>query len=230
MRMKLRLMGVVIAYINVIFVVGHFDEGTELVERVIRTEPVVTFPSRDQQWNLIIGRRYRKAETEYQRSRDFEGDHTLPDYIAFLRTLALEPSNRAAVLAAYERVRNSFGPESTSIINGFRPVLDNRAAMRAMVRKLVEDRRPNYEGAFVLADALNDPEGALISVRASLNRPDAADFRNYWNLWMMPYSRVRTLPGFKALLRKAGIVDYWRKTGNWGDFCKPVGADDFECR
>jgi hypothetical protein len=41
---------------------------------------------------------------------------------------------------------------------------------------------------------------------------------------------VRALPGFKALLREARIVDYWQKTGKWGDFCKPAGADDFECR
>jgi len=24
-------------------------------------------------------------------------------------------------------------------------------------------------------------------------------------------------------------VDYW-KTNGWGDFCKPVGKDDFECK
>jgi hypothetical protein len=41
---------------------------------------------------------------------------------------------------------------------------------------------------------------------------------------------MRTLPGFKQILRDAGIVDYWRATGKWGDFCKPVGSDDFECR
>jgi len=25
------------------------------------------------------------------------------------------------------------------------------------------------------------------------------------------------------------LYDYWRATGNWGDHCRPVGADDFEC-
>jgi len=30
--------------------------------------------------------------------------------------------------------------------------------------------------------------------------------------------------------RERLIDDYWRETGKWGDFCKPVGADDFECR
>jgi len=33
---------------------------------------------------------------------------------------------------------------------------------------------------------------------------------------------------FKALVRKAGLVDYWRARG-WPDVCHPVGADDFAC-
>jgi len=40
---------------------------------------------------------------------------------------------------------------------------------------------------------------------------------------------MRRLPGFKDLVQNVGLVDYWRSTGNWGDFCKPIGDDDFEC-
>ena len=43
-------------------------------------------------------------------------------------------------------------------------------------------------------------------------------------------SDVRRLPGFKDLARKLGLVDYWRKSGTWGDFCRPVGDEDFECQ
>jgi hypothetical protein len=32
------------------------------------------------------------------------------------------------------------------------------------------------------------------------------------------------------MLIEGGIVDYWRQSGRWRDFCRPVGADDFECR
>jgi hypothetical protein len=51
-----------------------------------------------------------------------------------------------------------------------------------------------------------------------------------FSLWRPVSKGMRRLPGFKTLLREQGIVDYWRKSGNWGEFCKPVGADDFECR
>jgi hypothetical protein len=30
-------------------------------------------------------------------------------------------------------------------------------------------------------------------------------------------------------VRELGLVDYWRASGKWGDFARPVGTDDFEC-
>jgi len=33
---------------------------------------------------------------------------------------------------------------------------------------------------------------------------------------------------FRAYVRKAGLVDYWRERG-WPDLCRPQGADDFVC-
>ena len=48
-------------------------------------------------------------------------------------------------------------------------------------------------------------------------------------LWIPIYADARKLPGFKNLLRKLGLVDYWRATGKWADFCHPVSDDDFEC-
>lgn len=48
-------------------------------------------------------------------------------------------------------------------------------------------------------------------------------------LWRKIYEDVRALPAFKQLLIDLGLVEYWRKKGNWGMFCRPVGDDDFEC-
>ena len=47
-------------------------------------------------------------------------------------------------------------------------------------------------------------------------------------IWHPAYSPVRKTERFKALMRKVGYVDYWRAKG-WPEFCRPVGADDFEC-
>jgi hypothetical protein len=39
---------------------------------------------------------------------------------------------------------------------------------------------------------------------------------------------VRKTDEFKAILRDLGIADYWRQSGNWGDYARPLGDDDFE--
>jgi hypothetical protein len=49
------------------------------------------------------------------------------------------------------------------------------------------------------------------------------------DIWGPTYREMRRLPGFKDILRRLGLIDYWRTTGNWGDFCRPVGDTDFEC-
>ncbi|HEU5137500.1 MAG TPA: hypothetical protein VFU13_20320 [Steroidobacteraceae bacterium] len=46
----------------------------------------------------------------------------------------------------------------------------------------------------------------------------------------VPYSDVRAHPDYKTLLTQAGVADYWRQTGRWGDGCQPAGADDFHCQ
>jgi TolB-like protein/DNA-binding SARP family transcriptional activator len=48
-------------------------------------------------------------------------------------------------------------------------------------------------------------------------------------LWHPSYAPVRKTERFKAFVRKAGFVDYWRAKG-WPDLCHPIGSDDFECR
>ncbi|MCH8203341.1 MAG: tetratricopeptide repeat protein [Proteobacteria bacterium] len=39
---------------------------------------------------------------------------------------------------------------------------------------------------------------------------------------------LRKSEDVKNLLRKTGMLDYWRTDG-WPDFCRPLGHDDFEC-
>jgi TolB-like protein/DNA-binding SARP family transcriptional activator len=47
-------------------------------------------------------------------------------------------------------------------------------------------------------------------------------------LWHPSLAPVRKTERFKAYVRKAGLVEYWRARG-WPEFCRPMGADDFVC-
>jgi len=42
------------------------------------------------------------------------------------------------------------------------------------------------------------------------------------------YSSARKTERFKTLVRKAGLVDYWKARG-WPDLCHPTTGDDFAC-
>jgi hypothetical protein len=47
-------------------------------------------------------------------------------------------------------------------------------------------------------------------------------------LWSSEVAPARRTERFKAFVRAAGFVDYWRIRG-WPDHCRPMGADDFAC-
>ena len=86
-----------------------------------------------------------------------------------------------------------------------------------------------------IADALGDADLTAVALRKYLEsregfRNGSMGFVDYFGLWIAPYSRLRSHPEFKKLLVEMGVVDYWRQTGKWGDGCKPVGADDFQCQ
>ena len=49
-------------------------------------------------------------------------------------------------------------------------------------------------------------------------------------IWQPVFGSMRADPRFKAIVRDTGIYDAWRATGQWGDRCSPLGADDLECR
>jgi hypothetical protein len=49
-----------------------------------------------------------------------------------------------------------------------------------------------------------------------------------WFIWHPTFAAARKTERFKTLMRKAGLVDYWRARG-WPDLCRPMGADDFVC-
>jgi TolB-like protein len=91
-----------------------------------------------------------------------------------------------------------------------------------------------------LAAMINSPGitplelGYLARVVAVSGQPDAA--LDYWfgaasspAIWDSIYADMRRLPDFPELLQQLGLLDYWRATGNWGDYCRPSTNNEPEC-
>ncbi len=213
-------------YINLIFSVGRLEETARVVEELKAIEPLAMFVSRDQQWNLTALRRYDDAEAEYLRGKTLAGSHAEPEYTRFLRLLSREDTSPQVLRDQYQRLQDSREGDLPRYLRELAPVLGDRPRMLEILRREFA-AQPSSEIAQT-ADALGDADLALAALRSTSN-VRSTDYDDYWELWISPYSALRTLPGYKELMRETGLADYWRQTGDWGDVCRPAGDDDFEC-
>ena len=121
------------------------------------------------------------------------------------------------------------GPFDINTIMG--KYMDDPAAAPQEIRRLMSTSPIDRDGlsSIVLAywaAYYGDPELALALTRRMLESEGMPG--QIMVLWRPVFRDMRKLPGFKDLMRDIGLVDYWKKYG-WGDFCHPVGDNDFEC-
>lgn len=80
--------------------------------------------------------------------------------------------------------------------------------------------RAAYEGHF------GRDQVAVKLLRIAMERPGGNG--NFY-LWYPTLSGARQLPEFRELVRAMKLVDVWRESGDWGDYCRPISETDFEC-
>lgn len=223
-------------YTNLIFAAGHLDQTVALDEQLRAVEPLAMFISRSLQYDYIAARRYDEAEAEYRRSLALEGSRTEPAWVAFLRMLAHKDADLKALRELHRQLVQDTGDSVSPNFRDLGAALHDRDAMLAILRNAAADpaNRGNPEILF-LADALGDADLAVAAMREFMEGTKGFDeghmaYGSYFTLWLAPYSDLRSHPEFKKLLIESGLADYWRQTGRWGDGCKPVGADDFQCQ
>ena len=129
----------------------------------------------------------------------------------------------------------------------FRRYLDNQSVPMPVLHEVFEvfdepeaavglrrraAREPMYRGATrqwhlaVWIAHYEDTDAALSALRKSQMVHSGAEAS--W-LWLPVLSKVRRQTRFKKLVTELGLVHYWRATGNWGRFARPLSGGDFEC-
>jgi hypothetical protein len=154
---------------------------------------------------------------------------------AITLTLALDMKDRGPIGEYLGKLINDDpAPRDTwPLSTTMRSLLDSPEAARTELHRFSTDPAyglPVVRNAIAIwASFFGDHELALAILRG-LN--ESGQF-TIFAIWRPIHKEMRRLPGFKDLVREAGLVDYWRSTGNWGDYCHPLGHGaqyDFECQ
>ena len=163
---------------------------------------------------------------EYERAQGLFGPQWPIDE-AMLAYLMHRGAPAAEIADRYERMGAQPGapPFCPALVRALRSPERARAILRELLDSLSKTApSATYEVA-LLAAYLGDHELAVDALRVFKETRSPA----FQNVWYPLLADVRKDPRFKDIIRGTGLVDFWRKTGQWSDFCRPLGADDFEC-
>jgi len=213
--------------------VGRPREAIEYYQRACRAEPLNVNPAEAIAMSHEMLGEYDKALQGYEQSKQLKvGNLALSD--TFMLVLALAMDDRALVETSFDmlmKADDDFLPPGSRALNPtMRSLLDEPEQAREALHRFAAD--PAYNSQFIRsvvmaiwASYFGDAELAL-KLQYQGDKPSVGVV---YALWRPIHKDMRRLPGFKDLVQKLGLVNYWRTTGKWGEFCRPVGDDDFEC-
>ncbi len=203
--------------------VGRPTEAIDYYQRIVRKEPLNSLGY------LVLGFAYEfagnidKATVAIKKGKELA---TQPEiYDNSLYVLAMEENNQPVLDKYFASLKNSEN-KLNQVIHSLYVSTENAGAK---LRSILAD--PSYRnfnlrvGFAVYSSYFEEDELALQAYREL----DVSEWTTFYPIWRPIHKNMRRLPGFKDLVKKLGLVDYWQRSGNWGDFCHPVGDDDFVC-
>jgi TolB-like protein/DNA-binding winged helix-turn-helix (wHTH) protein len=150
-------------------------------------------------------------------------DSAEPAIIRHSLTQGLARRDRERIVAAISRM-----PEN-NLHHRMLTLIDDREAALAELQRLaptgpVSSGFAGYIPLGLWSAYFGDQELALRYFGAATQ-----DSCNTLILWNPMLKDMRQLPGFKTLMNDLKLVDYWRETGQWNEFCHAAKDGDFEC-
>ncbi len=208
-------------------VVGRVSEAIPFAREALRIEPLA--PLQTVPILLDSAGLPEEAEIEYQRSRDLTSNHFLADLLATTRRMASKDHERAKDVLALCAAAD---PTPRSVHRSILEVFDDPERARAFLEQNIEAASQGKRDFFRLLHSapyacyFGANELALHAIRCI-----AKELLGVYilGLWHPVYAGMRKLPGFKELVAEVGLLAYWRTTGEWGEFARPLGSNDFEC-
>jgi adenylate cyclase len=154
------------------------------------------------------------------------------DAIELAKTL--RPGDRAPLLALIFSSMGRFGEAGDALMELAAGDANAVAAQAARLLRRGPANAASPEELARLPRSLNDmlflylgaPERALETYERLAEVGHVSG--NRADVWHPDYAPVRKTERFKTLMRKVGLVEYWRAKG-WPEFCRPTAGDDFVC-
>jgi len=202
--------------------VGRTDDALTFLQEAQDADPLFAANVLQVSYAHEIRGEFDLADADNEAARNLDGAEPSLGF----RRMFLAFSRRDPAL-----IRVSAVPETSwyALHQQLSAELDRPEKALAELRGVLKDKRTGVHSGWGIKPAiwaayLGDPRLAFELIhRVSL---DTTYTRIVWAPF---FSDMRRLPEFKALMTELKLVDFWRTSGKWGDFCKPVGADDFEC-
>ena len=209
------------------FDVGRANESIGYFQTARAADPLSLNGSEQLQMALSAAGRRSETMAEYERSKDLAGDREAAENAALI--YAFEGGDTGAIEAQLRRFLDFENPSVA--VRAFREIaeiFDQPALVHAKLRQAAGDPA-NWDGPRQFKIAFWASLFGASDVALSCLRAAFVELRWYpvFAVWLAPLKDVRKDPRFKDIVRDLGLVDYWRKSGKWGDFARPAGDDDF---
>ncbi len=205
---------------------GRSHEAVECLERAKFDAPLSPTMSAFLQQTYDSAGRASEAEAEYERTKGVAGTHEAMEYTRLLR---IWDSGDVAAIKAQWRRYLAAATIGMDVMRRLVDAVDRPPVARALLREAFLDSA-NQDSMRMYALACHaahfgDDELAL----AALRRGYVEMIPSYVSaVWLPALRSVRKTEGFKQIVRHLRFDDYWRRSGHWGDFARPLGDDDFE--
>jgi len=212
--------------------VGWVKQSIDVSDSVRRDEPLDTFQRTNMLLAYEIAGDFERADVEMQQLQKIPGGRTEVQLGTSI-TRAISQHDRAKLDAALSATAELNEAAAANVAKTRSLLADPVKARRELRHRLEllqgQTNTIGVDTVAVWAAWFGDEELALDALQ-TLSRQGNI-FENWgFTFWRPLFSEVRGNPRFKVLMRDVGLVDYWRATGNWGEFCSPVGKEDFECK
>jgi adenylate cyclase len=213
-------------YLNFLIGVGRMEEAVPCAERTRRADPLSLLASVVVCGALEFSGRLAEADAEYERSKDLSGARDVVEDFALFRALA-----RGGAAVDEDAVKRCMA-HWTVPVAGLEDLPEIFARPEVMLERLRKAQTDpiNQDVTRQFKIALWAAWHGDAALAATALRRFAIDLHNPrpGAIWHPALREARKTPVFKEIVRDLGLADYWRRSGQWGDFARPLGDGDFE--